>query len=149
MKLKTLIWSKGNYTLDFQVKKDLSITLNLQKNFREKVQKRQKAGILRMKALNFIEKLLSYLMQKEFQRRDNARFAEKVMKQKQSDLQNIAIQTATLKQFDFVRNYEDNVYDLTVEDEHEYFANGILVSNCMNAVEYGIWGSKEYYGINI
>ena len=88
-------------------------------------------------------------MQKEFQRRDNARFAEKVMKQKQSGRQNIAIQTATLKQFDFVRNYEDNVYDLTVEDEHEYFANGILVSNCMNAVEYGVWGSKEYFGINI
>ena len=88
-------------------------------------------------------------MQKEFQRRDNARFAEKVMKQKQSDLQNIAIQTATLKQFDFVRNYEDNVYDLTVEDEHEYFANGILVSNCMNSIEYGVWGSKEYFGINI
>ena len=63
----------------------------MQKNFREKVQKHQKAGILRMKALNFIEKLLSYLMQKEFQRRDNARFAEKVMKQNldakaQSDL---------------------------------------------------------------
>ena len=88
-------------------------------------------------------------MQKEFQRRDNARFAEKVMKQKQSGRQNIAIQTATLKQFDFVRNYEDNVYDLTVEDEHEYFANGILVSNCMNSIEYGVWGSKEYFGINI
>ena len=88
-------------------------------------------------------------MQKEFQRRDNARFAEKVMKQKQSDLQNIAIQTATLKQLDFVRNYEDNVYDLTVEDDHEYFANGILVSNCMNSIEYGIWGCKEYFGINI
>lgn len=41
------------------------------------------------------------------------------------------------------------VYDLTVEDYHEYFANGILVSNCMNAIEYGVWGSKEYFGINI
>ena len=41
------------------------------------------------------------------------------------------------------------VYDLTVEDDHEYFANGILVSNCMNAVEYGVWGCKEYFGINI
>lgn len=31
------------------------------------------------------------------------------------------------------------VYDLTVEDRHEYFANGILVHNCMNAGRYAIY----------
>jgi hypothetical protein len=30
------------------------------------------------------------------------------------------------------------VYNITVEDEHEYFANGILVSNC-DALEYSAW----------
>ncbi len=31
------------------------------------------------------------------------------------------------------------VYNLTVDDQHEYFANGILVSNC-DALRYGlIW----------
>jgi len=30
----------------------------------------------------------------------------------------------------------EEVYDLTVEDCHEYFANGVLVHNCMDAVRY-------------
>ena len=30
------------------------------------------------------------------------------------------------------------VYNLTVEEEHEFFANGILVSNC-DSLEYDIW----------
>jgi hypothetical protein len=29
------------------------------------------------------------------------------------------------------------VYDLCVEDAHEYFANGVLVHNCMDASLYG------------
>lgn len=31
------------------------------------------------------------------------------------------------------------VYDLTVEDEHEYFANGILVHNCMDSIRYAVY----------
>ena len=30
------------------------------------------------------------------------------------------------------------VYDLTVEHRHEYFANGLLVHNCMDATRYVI-----------
>ena len=33
----------------------------------------------------------------------------------------------------------DFVYDLTVEDVHEYFANGILVHNCMDASRYAVY----------
>lgn len=33
-----------------------------------------------------------------------------------------------------------NVYDLQVEETHEYFANGILVHNCIDAVRYYITG---------
>lgn len=29
-----------------------------------------------------------------------------------------------------------DVYNLTIEDEHEYFANGVLVHNCMDAICY-------------
>ena len=32
----------------------------------------------------------------------------------------------------------ENVYDLEVEDCHEYFANGILVSNCIDALRYAL-----------
>ncbi|NDB84971.1 MAG: hypothetical protein EB127_20055 [Alphaproteobacteria bacterium] len=31
----------------------------------------------------------------------------------------------------------EEVYDLTVEDVHEYFANGVLVHNCMDSIRYG------------
>ena len=47
------------------------------------------------------------------------------------------------------------VYDLTVEGEHEYFANGILVHNCIDAARYYILGEllgrilkpRDYSGI--
>ena len=32
------------------------------------------------------------------------------------------------------------VYDLSVENEHEFFANGILVHNCIDAVRYALDG---------
>jgi phage terminase large subunit len=32
------------------------------------------------------------------------------------------------------------VYDLTIEDEHEYFANGVLVHNCIDPIRYYILG---------
>lgn len=33
---------------------------------------------------------------------------------------------------------ESEVYDLTVEDCHEFFANGILVHNCIDAIRYSL-----------
>ena len=35
---------------------------------------------------------------------------------------------------------ESAVYDLTVEDEHEFFANGVLVHNCIDALRYSLDG---------
>jgi hypothetical protein len=34
--------------------------------------------------------------------------------------------------------YFDNVYDLMIEEEHEYFANGVLVHNCIDPMRYCI-----------
>ena len=33
---------------------------------------------------------------------------------------------------------EKVVYDLTVEDAHEFFANGVLVHNCIDATRYAM-----------
>jgi len=33
---------------------------------------------------------------------------------------------------------KERVYNLTVEDQHEYFANGILVSNCWDSIRYAL-----------
>lgn len=35
---------------------------------------------------------------------------------------------------------EERVYDLQIEDTHEYFANGVLVHNCIDSVRYYING---------
>lgn len=32
----------------------------------------------------------------------------------------------------------EDVYDLTVEEAHEFFANGILVHNCADSLRYAL-----------
>ena len=66
----------------------------------------------------------------------NAKCAEKNITEKQNEL-NIAIQTAKLLRLESVGSSKEMVYDLEVEDAHEYFANGILVHNC-DALRYAV-----------
>lgn len=63
-----------------------------------------------------------------------AKFVGKNIKQDMQGFRNIAITTAKLKRLDVGESSKKRVYDLTVEDNHEYFANGVLVHNC----RYGI-----------
>ena len=37
---------------------------------------------------------------------------------------------------------KSDVYDLTVEDQHEFFVNGVLVSNCIDALRYAVEGER-------
>ena len=37
----------------------------------------------------------------------------------------------------------ERVYDLTVEGQHEFFANGILVHNCIDALRYACEGARR------
>lgn len=41
-----------------------------------------------------------------------------------------------IKRIKIVRKYKEHVYNMEVEGEHEYFANDILVSNCIDAARY-------------
>ena len=41
---------------------------------------------------------------------------------------------------------EKDVYDLTIEGEHEFFANGILVHNCIDALRYSLDGLIKGHG---
>ena len=41
----------------------------------------------------------------------------------------------------YLTNQKRSVYDLTVDKHHEFFANGILVSNCMDASRYVTMGT--------
>ena len=38
------------------------------------------------------------------------------------------------------------VYDLTVEGQHEFFADGVLVHNCIDAIRYGLDGYIQRSG---
>lgn len=41
-----------------------------------------------------------------------------------------------LERIEIVSEYEDDVYDIEVEEAHEFFANGVLVHNCWDAIRY-------------
>ena len=57
---------------------------------------------------------------------------------KKHHITNFAIQTAKLKHFEIGESWNERVYDLNVDETHEYFANGILVHNC-DAMRYSIY----------
>lgn len=69
---------------------------------------------------------------------ESANNAEANMKHPSLTDQNTVIKTAKLKHFERGESWKENVYDLEIEDCPEYFANGILVHNCLDALRYGI-----------
>jgi PBSX family phage terminase large subunit len=134
--LPTYLWFMANYILGLKVKEDLKTIPNLQKSFTQKVLKKLKSGISQQKVKNGIRN-----KQKKGGLVENIMYmfannAEKNMKQGTQELQNIAIKTVRLKQIEKSENYEALVYDLMIEDCHEYFANGILVHNCIDPIRY-------------
>ena len=134
--LPTYLWFMANYILGLKVKEDLKTIPNLQKSFTQKVLKKLKSGISQQKVKNGIRN-----KQKKGSLVENIMYmfannAEKNMKQGTQELQNIAIKTVRLKQIEKSENYEALVYDLMIEDCHEYFANGILVHNCIDPIRY-------------
>jgi hypothetical protein len=51
---------------------------------------------------------------------------------------NSAITTAKLKHFEIGESRKEQVYDLMINDVHEYVANGIVVHNCIDPLRYVI-----------
>ena len=50
------------------------------------------------------------------------------------------LQASELKGIEIVKEDICNVYDIEVEDMHEFFANGVLVHNCIDPIRYYILG---------
>jgi hypothetical protein len=48
------------------------------------------------------------------------------------------IQELSIVHVNVGNSQEKQVYDLMVEDCHEYFANGILVHNCIDPIRYSL-----------
>jgi hypothetical protein len=116
----------------------LKTTMKSSKSFTQKELKQQSNGIKVQKELNGTNNMQQKTtLESHYPLNQNVCIAEKITLQKQS-MQSSAIQTAKLKRFEFVTSWQEKVYDLTVEYEHEYFANGVLVHNC-DAMRYAIF----------
>ena len=71
-------------------------------------------------------------------KQEYALYAERSSGQTDSRTQNAAV--AVVLQDIEIRSVEEReVFDLQVNDVHEYFANGILVHNCLDALRYALW----------
>jgi hypothetical protein len=56
---------------------------------------------------------------------------------------NTATITAKLKHCVVEDNWREVVYDITISNNHEYFANGVLVHNCMDSLRYSLTTLKK------
>lgn len=56
------------------------------------------------------------------------------------DVQSLTIQLQKVQEIEILKVDSANVFDLQVKDIHEYFANGILVHNCVDASRYYLYG---------
>jgi hypothetical protein len=148
MKYITYSLLKQIYIFHMSLVKGLRKIQNGLKVFTLKALRRLKNGISQMKVENgtnntqknngLIEKLLNTLVKN----------VEMSMKQNIEEFQNTAIIIAKLNLIEESESYEADVYDIMVEDCHEYFANGILVHNCIDAVRYATYSvlSKPNFG---
>lgn len=81
-------------------------------------------------------------------KRENANGVQQNLSQTNIVGQSIAVenvqgsseQALELKEIEIVGEDLSNVFDIEVDKTHEYFANGILVHNCMDAARYYILG---------
>ena len=113
------------------------------KNFTQKGLKQLKNGIQALMALLGIrnrERELG-LIDNTLQKFVN--YVETNIKQGTQDVQSTVIRTAKLKQIVEGKSRWEQVYDLTIDDAHEYFAGGLLVHNCMDAMRYAAISFKK------
>ena len=119
-------------------------TKNGLKHFGEQELSLQNLGTLLKKALNGIAltpKRLGSLVSTKLL---NVINAERNTKPVTQEIQSIVILTAKQKHYE----QEERVYDLMVDECHEYYANGVLVHNCIDAVRYATYNklSRPNYG---
>ena len=135
--LKTLNLLKLMNTYQNTVKKD-SQTMNLPNDFRNLDKRKQKNGIKVARVETGIVSMENKHGLIESIKNLIVFNVEKNIKQDIQESPNIVIKTVKLKRLDIEGSWEDSVYDLTVKDEHQYFANNILVHNCLDAVRYAM-----------
>lgn len=99
--------------------------------------KQQRNGTAPKKVLNGTDTTELKLTKKENLLRVFVRCVGRLIKLETLKNQNTVILTAKLKHLDVEEGKKEIVYDLTVEDYPEFFANNLLVHNSMDAIRYG------------
>lgn len=138
-KLATLTFLKVLCTCGLLQKSVLEKTLNFSRIFKLKALKLRRNGTSQKKAEFGTQSMVKNLGLIE---RLKIMFANNVEKNTLQDTQvypNSVMLIAKLKHFEQGISWKEEVYDLTVEDAHEYFANGILVHNCLDSIRYAVY----------
>lgn len=133
---KTLTLLAKIYILGIQVKNVLKTILNGLKSFIKKELNQLKNGISRKKEGNGIQNTVKKVGL-------IARFIERIVlfavrhtKHTYQQEVNTATIIVKLKRLEIGQKRNEFVFDLMVEDEHCYYANGVLVHNCIDALRY-------------
>ena len=135
---KILILLMQIYILGTKVKKGLKTILNGLNNFMQKVLRKQKNGISQKKVGNGTENMVKNAGLIEKKLKKIVQYVEKNTKHHVQKEANFVIKTAKLKHLEQGESYKAEVFDIMVENNHEYFANGILVHNCIDALRYAV-----------
>ena len=132
-------WLIKMLTCRFMPKKILrKKVVNGLKSFIRKELRRLKNGTVHQKVLSGIKNMEKRLGRTRSTRQGLAKFVEKNTRQDTQEYQNTVIQIARLKHCVVEGSWKEKVFDLTVDGCHEYFANGILVHNCLDASRYAL-----------
>ena len=107
------------------------LTISIQKGLRK-----QKNGTKAKMDYNGTQNTVRFRGIKEYRLIENATNVKKSTTHISQQEVNSVITTARLKHLEIGESRYELTYDLMVEDCHEYFANGILVHNCIDALRY-------------
>lgn len=136
--LKILILFMEFCILCMKVKRDSKRILSGLKTFTQKVLKKQKNGTSQTKVESGTKNMVKNAGLIERKLKKIVWYAEKNTKHHAPKQVNSVIKTAKLKTLEQGESYKAEVYDIMVENNHEYFANGILVHNCIDALRYAV-----------
>lgn len=130
---------RDTYIYQNTQKKKLEITESFTLSFKRKVLNLLKNGINQKKEINGTR-----ITPKKFGLKEliNNLFVKNVVNNLFQDTEeqlSSVITTAKLVHLEKGKSWLAKVYDLTVEDEHEYCVNGVLVHNCMDAMRYALY----------
>lgn len=133
---------EGNI-FQIMVKKGTKIIRLGQKRLRKKVLKPLKRGIKALKVwLGIANTRLKITSENSNSDIASAQFVDILLRDR-VQLTNFVTQTARLKTLEQGESWKEEVFDLTVEGQHEYYVNGILVHNCMDAFRYAAISFKK------